>query len=185
MWVGRRWGDGRFEVVREGEDGGVRIEVSTGDRRARVFRGGREVQGEGKRWRRIIGRARRMYVACEKALEEEEAEGEDEEDEDDGGRKRSEKVAEEEEEEEERMPDLDKPFRIDSATTFVPSVGWCRRNEYGWWSMLFLDGVRLEIDPGNGDAVWVEKSGIKRVLERGMEMRRVRGRVRRFVDQGL
>lgn len=154
-----------------------------GGNRVRVSRGDKIVPADG-RYRKLVERAKRMYIACAKALEEEELDGDDEE-ETTPLRKRSENVASSSTTSE-NGPDLDVTFRIDSATTFVPSVGWCRRSrDNAWWSMLFLDGVRLEIDPASGDAVWIEKGGTKRVLERGMEMKRVRERVRRFVEQGL
>lgn len=188
VWVGRRWGDGRFDVLREGaHQDSVKIEMSgDGGNRVRVSRGDKIVPADG-RYRKLVERAKRMYIACAKALEEEELDDDDEEEEEETTplRKRSENVASSSTTSE-NAPDLDVTFRVDSATTFVPSVGWCRRSrDNAWWSMLFLDGVRLEIDPTSGDAVWIEKGGTKRVLERGMEMKRVRERVRRFVEQGL
>lgn len=206
VWIGRRWGDGRFEVQREGYDGGAKVEMSGQDgTRVRVWKGGKDVPAD--RHRRLVERAKRMYIACAKALEEEEEEDEEDKEQNEEGettattttttsttitttpllpRKRSENVASSTASSSEHRPDLDATFRVDSTTTFVPSVGWCRRSrDHGWWSMLFLDGVRLEIDPASGDAVWIEKSGTKRVLEKGMEMKKVRERVRRFVEQGL
>lgn len=124
-----------------------------------------------------------MHAACEKALEEEDTEVFEDDDEDDL-RKRSENVSASSSSTS-RVLELDKPFHVDSTTTFVPAVGWCRRGKNGWWSMLFLDGVRLEIDSESGDTVWVEKVGTRRVFKKGMEMRKVRERVRRFVEKGL
>lgn len=195
VWVGRRWGDGRFEVLREGTAANdpVRVELS-GDngKRVRVWKGAREIDiGEG-RYRKIVERAKRMYTACAKALEEEDLDTDHDYDETKPPQKRSQRLSSSSSSSSPvaamQRPDvgLDATFRVDAATTFVPSVGWCRRSrDHGWWSMLFLDGVRLEIDPASGDAVWIDKGGTKRVLEKGMEMRRVRERVRRFVDQGL
>lgn len=208
VWIGRRWGDGRFEVQREGYDGGAKVEMSGQDgARVKVWKGGKDVPVD--RHRRLVERAKRMYIACVKALEEGEEENDDDrgqDEEEEGGetttttttttstttttpllpQKRSENVASSTASSSEHRPNMDATFRVDSTTTFVPSVGWCRRSrDHGWWSMLFLDGVRLEIDPASGDAVWIEKSGTKRVLEKGMEMRKVRERVRRFVEQGL
>lgn len=211
VWIGRRWGDGRFEVLREGaREDAVKVDISgDGGKRVCVSRAGKDLPVDG-RYRKLVERAKRMYVACAKALEEEEEEEEEQDDDgkDDGDeeeeeeeeetttittvtatmlpRKRSENVASSTASSSSHRPDLDATFCVDSATTFVPSVGWCRRSrDHGWWSMLFLDGVRLEIDPTSGDAVWIEKGGTKRVLEKGMEMRKVRERVRRFVEQGL
>lgn len=149
------------------------------------------------RYEKTIDRAQRMWSACNRVLEEQHSEEEEDvvdsdSDETTTIRKRAEMVSPRhirstsESEESSRVPELEKTFRIDAGTTFVPAVGWCRRGrDNGWWSMLFLDGVRLEIDPATGDAVWIERGGAKRVLKRGMEMRKVRERVKRFVDEGL
>ncbi|PUU82570.1 hypothetical protein B9Z19DRAFT_1074727 [Tuber borchii] len=76
-------------------------------------------------------------------------------------------------------------FRIDKRTDFVKGVGWCRRDEDGkGWRMMFLDGVRLEIEGASGDVIWVEGDQ-RKVLKRGMELGNVRERVRMFVEKGL
>ncbi|KAL7267224.1 hypothetical protein RUND412_010198 [Rhizina undulata] len=104
-----------------------------------------------------------------------------------------------------KMEEIDATYRLVPETVFIPRVGWCTRTqtktrgragqkgktEADWWSMLFLDGVRLEIDGANGDAVWIEenpengKRREKKVLKGGMRLKSVRERVARFVDAGL
>jgi len=110
--------------------------------------------------RRVV----RMYEACQRILQ----------DSDDFGRgeKSDEKL---------EMGE----FRIDKRTDFVKGVGWCRRDEDGkGWRMMFLDGVRLEIEGASGDVIWVEGDQ-RKVLKRGMEVGNVRERVRMFVEKGL
>ncbi|KAG0124773.1 hypothetical protein HOY82DRAFT_572891 [Tuber indicum] len=111
--------------------------------------------------RRVV----RMYEACQKMLQ----------DSDDLGR------GEKSNNENLEMGE----FRIDERTDFVKSVGWCRRNEDGkGWRMMFLDGVRLEIEGASGDVLWIEGDQ-RKVLKRGMEVGDVRERVRMFVEKGL
>lgn len=111
--------------------------------------------------RRVV----RMYEACQKILQ----------DSDDFGR------GEKSDDEKLEMGE----FRIDKRTDFVKGVGWCRRDEDGkGWRMMFLDGVRLDIEGASGDVIWVEGDQ-RKVLKRGMEVANVRERVRMFVEKGL
>lgn len=145
VWVGKMYGDGRFEVV---------------DPAGKVIGG--VVAGRVKGPRRVV----RMYEACQRILQDTDGvpEGAEQKEEVEGG------IGE---------------FKIDKRTAFVKGIGWCRRNEVGkGWHMLFLDGVRLQIEGGSGDVLWME-GGEKTLLRRGMEMASVRERVRMFVDKGL
>ncbi|KAG0639408.1 hypothetical protein HOY80DRAFT_886334 [Tuber brumale] len=111
--------------------------------------------------RRVV----RMYEACQKILQ-------DSDDLSRGEKSNNEKL------------DMGE-FRIDKRTDFVKGVGWCRRNEDGkGWRMMFLDGVRLEIEGASGDVLWTEGDQ-RKVLKRGMEVGDVRERVRMFVEKGL
>ncbi|RPB16281.1 hypothetical protein P167DRAFT_594343, partial [Morchella conica CCBAS932] len=210
VWTGRRWADGRFEAVRGGGGGGegeevvVRIEGVRGEK-VGVWVGGRRVKDVGSvRWEKVVDRAQRMWSACWRVLEEEGG----------GGVGVLEEASTSAATATPPPPPVKArsqqppappaaaaahskhiPFPIDASTTFVPTIGWCRRDAHtGWWSMLFVDGVRLEIDPVSGDAVWTDKlsgdgggggEGERRVLKGGMGMREVRERVGRFVERGL
>ncbi|PWW72827.1 hypothetical protein C7212DRAFT_359771 [Tuber magnatum] len=119
------------------------------------------VGGRVKGPRRVV----RMYEACQKILQDSDDHGR--------GEKRDGQELEMDE------------FRIDKRTDFVKGVGWCRRDDDGkGWRMMFLDGVRLEIEGASGDVLWVEGDQ-RKVLKRGMEVGSVRERVRMFVEKGL
>ncbi|RPA90443.1 hypothetical protein L873DRAFT_1848784 [Choiromyces venosus 120613-1] len=116
--------------------------------------------------RRVV----RMYEACQKILQDSDDIGIGRGDEESGGEDGGLGVGE---------------FRIDKRTDFVTGVGWCRRDEDGkGWRMMFLDGVRLEIEGSSGDVLWVEGDQ-RKVLKRGMEVANVRERVMMFVEKGL
>jgi hypothetical protein len=157
--------------VRNGGSGGVWVGKMYGDGRfealdpAGTVIGG-VVKGVVRGPRRVV----RMYEACMKILQD----GDD-------GRG-------EVEEEGEARGGIGE-FRIDRRTQFVKGVGWCRRGEAGTedakeWRMMFLDGVRLEIQGKTGDVLWVE-GGERKMLRRGMELTSVRNRVKMFVDKGV